>query len=60
MKRVLPYYFVPTCIFLLLSIIELKEPTVQNLFMTLISSIAIGVFAGFILHIAIIIMKKIS
>lgn len=60
MKRIVPYYYVPAGIFLLLSLAKVTEPTVKNILMTVIGSIVIGLFAGFVFHMATIVMKKVS
>ncbi len=60
MKKVLSYYYIPTGIFLLLALLEFNNTASQNLFMTILGSITIGLFTGLVFHIVTIISKKIS
>ncbi|NEU31495.1 hypothetical protein GN156_12045 [bacterium LRH843] len=60
MKRVLPYYYVPAIAFTLLSLAQLNDLTMKHIVMTILASIFMGLFAGFIFHIATILRKKLS
>lgn len=45
---------------MLLSFVNLHDPSVKNIFMTVIASAALGLLAGFVLHMATIVKNKIS
>ncbi|WP_332694091.1 hypothetical protein [Halalkalibacter lacteus] len=60
MKQVLSYYLLPVVFFLLLSFSQLYQPDSHIVLMTIAASISIGLLSGFVLHIAIIIKKKVS
>lgn len=60
MKRVLSFYYVPAVIFLLLSFANMKEPSVRMIVMTILSSLLLGLFAGFVFHLAMIVRNKLT
>ncbi|MFC0473713.1 hypothetical protein ACFFHM_25175 [Halalkalibacter kiskunsagensis] len=60
MKQVLSYYLLPIVFFLLLSFSQLHQPDSKAVLMTTLASISIGLLAGFVLHITMIIKKKVS
>ncbi|ARK29154.1 hypothetical protein BkAM31D_04390 [Halalkalibacter krulwichiae] len=60
MKKVLSYYYLPVVFFLLLSLAQLTEFTLTAFLVTILASVAIGLFCGFVLHLVTIIMKNIS
>lgn len=57
MKKVSSYYYYPIIFFLLLS---LAQPNIENILMTIVSSIVLGLFAGVVLHLVVIVSKKIK
>jgi hypothetical protein len=60
MKRILSYYYLPVIFFLLLSFSQLYDPDMKTILLTIIASIALGLFSGLVLHLVIMIMKKVS
>ncbi|GAE35661.1 hypothetical protein [Halalkalibacter akibai] len=60
MKQVLSYYYLPILFFLLLSLSQLYEPDIQTVLMTILASISIGLFSGFVLHMVVLVMKKVT
>jgi len=60
MKRVLSYYYLPVVFFLLLSLSQLTERDSQTILLTILASVAIGLFSGFVLHLVTLVMKKVS
>ncbi|MFC0561769.1 hypothetical protein [Halalkalibacter alkalisediminis] len=60
MKRVLSYYYLPVVFFLLLSLSQLTERDSKTIFLTILASVAIGLFSGFVLHLVTLVMKKVS
>ncbi|MDT8862039.1 hypothetical protein N0O92_17655 [Alkalihalobacillus sp. MEB130] len=60
MKRVSSYYLLPTVFFLLLSASQLYEESIHTIFMTILGSICLGLLTGFVIHIAMIIKRKVS
>ncbi|WP_227937876.1 hypothetical protein [Alkalihalobacillus deserti] len=60
MKRVLSYYYLPVVFFLLLSFSQLTERDSRTILLTIVASIAIGLFTGFVLHLVTLVMNKVS
>ncbi|MCM3712618.1 hypothetical protein M3202_00855 [Alkalihalobacillus oceani] len=59
MKRLLSFYLFPPLILILLSISSMERP-IANIGMTILASTVLGLFAGFIFHIATLIGKKLT
>ncbi|WP_088102696.1 hypothetical protein [Halalkalibacter urbisdiaboli] len=58
MKTFFNFYIIPALIFLLLTTSQLREPTLQEITMAALGGISVGLFAGLVLHMAILIGKK--
>ncbi|MCL7747017.1 hypothetical protein [Halalkalibacter alkaliphilus] len=60
MKKVASYYLLPVVFFLLLSASQLYGQTLQAILMTILGSACMGLLTGFVIHIAMIVKKKVS
>ncbi|KHF42062.1 hypothetical protein [Halalkalibacter okhensis] len=60
MKKVASYYLLSVVFFFLLSASQLYEQDFQTILMTFLGSTCLGLLTGFVIHMAMIIKKKVS
>ncbi|WP_017728701.1 hypothetical protein [Halalkalibacterium ligniniphilum] len=58
MKTLFNFYLLPPLLFILLAVPQLENPTVREFFLGVLGSISVGLLAGFTLHMATVIGKK--
>ncbi|MCK0473964.1 hypothetical protein [Halalkalibacter sp. APA_J-10(15)] len=60
MKKTFNYYFVPTLLFIVLTSFQFPNQEPQSIFMGILGSTVLGIMVGFVIHIAVIIKRKIT
>ncbi|WP_100371901.1 hypothetical protein [Bacillus sp. FJAT-45037] len=60
MKSFVQFYLIIPVVFILLTTLQLQGETIQDYILSISGAAAVGLFAGFVLHMAMIISKKIK